>query len=165
MVSGQLDQRQASRHPTHAAIEAASQLLQRVPKALLDFPTTTSLVPSALSRGLKRCHLDSTRPSASSFSQTVAATVSWPSCSSAATCLRPRLPGTVRGCLGQTTTTMGAAGVARGLADVPIAGPVGETPAVSSPARVQYSLSRDWSFAALGKCTGKSRRIGRNGRN
>ena len=31
----QLDQRQAPRHPTHAAVEAARQLLQRVAKALL----------------------------------------------------------------------------------------------------------------------------------
>jgi hypothetical protein len=33
----QFDQRQAPRHPTHAAVEAARQLLQRVPEALLHF--------------------------------------------------------------------------------------------------------------------------------
>jgi len=43
----QLDQRQAPRHPTRAAVEPAPQLLQRVPKALLHFRQQPALFQRA----------------------------------------------------------------------------------------------------------------------
>jgi hypothetical protein len=42
----QFDQRQAPRHPAHAAVEAASQLLQRIAKALLHFRQQPALFES-----------------------------------------------------------------------------------------------------------------------
>gem|GEM_PF-5521744 len=126
-------------------------------------PPATSLVPArfpagrcaAISTAAKLRHRSLARP--------------WPRpCPGRVVRARPRAcgrrsPGNGRGCLGKqpprwasagrcqpATPAIGAAGAARGLANAPIAGPVGETPVASSPARDSVCLKPGLVFCGGG---------------
>ena len=80
----QLHQRQPPRHPAHAAIEPARQLLQPVAEALLQLRQQPAYFQRASRVRTKRSERSSSTASASLIGHTTASTVSRPSCSSAA---------------------------------------------------------------------------------